>query len=142
GRVGALAGAVLATSYSFAFFARTASTDAETVAGMLAALWIGTGTDGRWGWRRAVAFWLVMAATSLTKGLLGFALPLLVLGCYHTFRSPLPLGGGEGDLLARNGWLLNRWTLVAAPLAAAVYVAPFAVSAAQTGSAEGLGMVW
>lgn len=146
GRVGALAGAVLATSYGFAFFARTASTDVETVAGMLAALWISTGSADRWGWRRTLAFWLVMAATSLTKGLLGFALPLLVLGCYRTFGCDGPstpgVVGWVRGAIARNGWLLNRWTAVAAPLAAAVYFAPFAVSVAQTGSAEGLGMVW
>jgi 4-amino-4-deoxy-L-arabinose transferase-like glycosyltransferase len=136
GRVGALAGAILTTSYAFTFFARTASTDVETVAGMLAALWIGTGTEDRWSGKRTLAFWLVMAATSLTKGLLGFALPLLVLGCYHTFA------GNIRGVFARNCWLLNRWTLLAAPLAVAVYFAPFAVSISQTGSAEGLGMVW
>src|SRR5207237_710202 len=42
----------------------------------------------------------------------------------------------------RNGWLLNGWTLLAAPVAAAAYLAPFAVSVSQTGSDEGLGMVW
>ena len=145
-RVAALAGAVLATSYGFVFFARTASTDVETVAGVLAALWVGTGTDGRWSGWRTLAFWLVMAATSLTKGLLGFALPLLVLGCYHTFA--VPGGGGAGiagwarAAVGRNGWLLNPWTLLAAPLAAAAFLAPFAASVSQTGSAEGLGMVW
>ncbi|MBX9623229.1 MAG: phospholipid carrier-dependent glycosyltransferase [Gemmataceae bacterium] len=145
-RAAALAGAVLATSYGFAFFARTASSDVETVAGVLAALWVGTGADGRWSGRRTVAFWLVMAATSLTKGLLGFALPLLILGCYHTFAVPGDRGAGAlgwaRAAAGRNGWLLSRWTLPAAALAAAVYLAPFAVSAAQTGSAEGLGMVW
>ncbi|MDB5306367.1 MAG: Polymyxin resistance protein [Gemmataceae bacterium] len=145
-RVAALAGAVLATSYGFVFFARTASTDVETVAGVLAALWIGTGTEDRWSGRRVLAFWLVMAVTSLTKGLLGFALPLLVIGCYHTFAVPGERGAGiigwVRAAVGRNGWLLNRWTVLAAPLAAAVYFAPFAVSTSQTGSAEGLGMVW
>jgi 4-amino-4-deoxy-L-arabinose transferase-like glycosyltransferase len=141
-----LAGVVLATSYGFVFFSRTASTDIETVAGVLAALWIGTGTEGRWSIGRALAFWLVMAFTSLTKGLLGFALPLLVLGCYQSFavvgeRGP-GLVGWLRAVVERNHWLLNRWTLLAAPLAAAVYFAPFAVSIAQTGSGEGLGMVW
>lgn len=144
GRVASLAGAVLATSYGFVFFARTASADAETVAGVLAALWVGTGTDSRWSAGRALGFWLVMAVTSLTKGLLGFAVPMLVMGCYHTFAHPPDRGPGGWVRAAvgRNAWLLNRWTLPAAPLAAAVYLVPFAVSASQTGSDEGLGMVW
>ena len=29
-----------------------------------------------------VGLWLIMAATSLTKGLQGFALPLLIIGVY------------------------------------------------------------
>ena len=145
-RVAALAGAVLATSYGFVFFARTASTDVETVAGVLGALWVGTGSDGRWSGRRTLTFWLVMAVTSLTKGLLGFALPLLVLGCYHTFAAAG--GGGKGAVgwiraaVGRNGWLLNAWTLLAAPLAGAIYLVPFAVSVSRTGSGEGLEMVW
>jgi 4-amino-4-deoxy-L-arabinose transferase-like glycosyltransferase len=35
-----LAGLILATSFSFVFFARHASTDVETVTGLLAALWL------------------------------------------------------------------------------------------------------
>ena len=146
GRVAALAGTVLATSYGFAFFSRTASTDVETVAGVLAALWVGTGTDGRWSGRRTLAFWLVMGVTSLTKGLLGFALPLLVLGFYHTFAIGSERAASRADwvraALRRNRWLLDRWTLLAAPLAVAVFLAPFAVSIVRTGSDEGLGMVW
>ncbi len=146
GRVAALAGAVLATSYGFVFFSRTASSDVETVAGVLAALWIASGPEGRWPAARTLGFWLVMAATSLTKGLLGFALPLLVVGCYYTFAVSTPSAPGVlgwvRAAVARNAWLLNGWTLLAVPVAVATYFAPFAVSVSQTGSDEGLGMVW
>ena len=146
-RQAALAGVVLGTSYGFVFFARTASTDVETITGVLLALWVGTGTDGRWSGRRTILFWLVMAVTSLTKGLLGFALPVLILGCFHTFAAedvgPTPsLRGRLLALLARNRWLVNPWTVPAAGLAVAVYAAPFAASFHQTGSVDGLGMVW
>jgi 4-amino-4-deoxy-L-arabinose transferase-like glycosyltransferase len=80
-RVAVLSGAILATSFGFTNFARTASADAETVAGVLAALWLFVRSDGRAG-RWVYAFWLVMAVTSLTKGLLGFVLPLLIAGVY------------------------------------------------------------
>src|SRR5271169_7176542 len=78
-RTGVLSGVILATSFSFVFFSRDASADVETIAGELAALLLFNyngevrgGTGGIW----VVALWLIMAATSLTKGLLGFALPL------------------------------------------------------------------
>src|SRR5581483_3399814 len=77
-------------------------------------------------------------------GLLGFALPLLVAGVDATWQSRLRLSGSSLSrkrlLIAANGWLLNRWTLLAAPLAAAVYFAPFLLS--PGGPRDGLGMVY
>jgi 4-amino-4-deoxy-L-arabinose transferase-like glycosyltransferase len=141
-RVAILAGAILATSYGFVFFARTASADAETVAGVLAALWLFLRNEGRAGWW-VFAFWLVMALTSLTKGLLGFALPLLVAGVYSTWAGLSESESGESRIrrvVATNGWLLNRMTLLAAPLAAAVYLAPFLLPSGE--GHEGLAMVF
>jgi 4-amino-4-deoxy-L-arabinose transferase-like glycosyltransferase len=142
GRVAILAAAILATSYGFIFFARTASADAETVAGVLAALWLFVRNEGRAG-RWIFLFWLVMAITSLTKGLLGFALPLLVAGVYSTWTGLADSESEESRVhraIAANGWLLNRMTLLAAPLAAAVYLASFLLSPA--GPREGLAMVY
>jgi 4-amino-4-deoxy-L-arabinose transferase-like glycosyltransferase len=142
-RTAAVAGAVLATSFGFTVFARTASADAETVAGVLAALWLYVRNERRAGGGWVVGFWLVMALTSLTKGLLGFALPLLVAGADATWAGLADAGSHDGRLrrvIAANGWLLNRATLLAAPLAAAVYLAPFLLSAG--GLTAGLGMVY
>ena len=73
-------GVILATSFSFVFFARNASTDVETIAGVLAACWIFLRNEANPpGWW-TLLFWFVMALTSLTKGLLGFVLPILIIG--------------------------------------------------------------
>jgi 4-amino-4-deoxy-L-arabinose transferase-like glycosyltransferase len=48
--------------------------------------------------------------------------------------------GWFARFIAANGWLLNRTTLIAAPLATAIYLAPFLFSAA--GPVDGLGMVY
>jgi 4-amino-4-deoxy-L-arabinose transferase-like glycosyltransferase len=130
-----LAGIILATSFSFVFFSRTASTDVETLTGVLAALWLFLRNeerpDGWW----VVLLWLIMALTSLTKGLLGFVLPVLVIGLYCS------LGPG-GSLVSRNRWLFNRKSLLAVPLAVLVYLLPFLLSYGITQSAEGLDMVF
>ena len=104
--------------------------------------------DGWW----VVGLWLVMAATSLTKGLLGYVLPLMVLGVYSCLAdgwaelgrrlSRGPVLGRIGWLIGRNRWLFNWKSLVAIPLGAAIYYVPFAVSAARTGSEKGLEMVY
>ncbi len=152
GRTAALAGFVLATSFGFVFFARTASTDMENVTGELAALVLFLHCERRPRCRWVVGLWLIMALTSLTKGLLGFALPLLVLGvwsCLSDGRAELLRGVGQGPIVARLRWLrgrlhwfFNRWTVVGSLLAAAVYLLPFAVSWARTGSTEGLYLVY
>ncbi|MBV8056567.1 MAG: glycosyltransferase family 39 protein, partial [Deltaproteobacteria bacterium] len=150
-RTGVAAGFILATSFSFAFWARTASADIETVAGELAALLIFAHGENHAGWW-VVPMWLVMALTSLMKGLLGFALPIMVIGVYsciaegwlelehHLMHGRLSLR--IHWLIERNRWFFNRCTTIAVALAGAIYFAPFAVSYAGTGSAKGLYMVY
>jgi 4-amino-4-deoxy-L-arabinose transferase-like glycosyltransferase len=152
GRTAVVAGLVLATSFSFVFFARTASTDLENVTGELAALVLFLRNEKRLAGRWLVGLWFIMALTSLTKGLLGFALPLLILGTYSCLadgRAELVRGIGRGPvagrlrwLFARCGWLLSRWSIVGMFVAIAVYLVPFAISWARTGSTEGLTMVY
>jgi 4-amino-4-deoxy-L-arabinose transferase-like glycosyltransferase len=144
-----LAGLILATSFAYIFFARNASADMENLVGILAALvlWL-VGGDNPLG---VVASWLVMAVTSLTKGLLGFALPLLLIGllaCLKDGWRPFAAGALAGSLrdradwlVRRNAWLFNRWTLLAAPLAVIVYLLPFALSGSE-GTGRGLDLVY
>src|SRR5205823_1008891 len=112
-----LTGVILATSFSFVFFARTASADMENVTGILAVLWVFLRNEdhppGAW----TLLLWLLMALTSLTKGLLGFVVPIMILGLYATFAAP---GWRVVGLIERNRWFFNRLTLAAIPLAALV----------------------
>jgi len=148
----AWAGFILATSFSYVFFARHASADIETTTGVLAALtlfvWYRERQDGWW----VVWLWLIMAATALTKGLQGFALPLMVIGLY----SLLAEGTGAvyaqltgGSLSQRFGWLRRRcwWffnlkTPVALIVAGAFYLLPFAISSHRSHSEAGLYLVF
>ncbi|MGZ6174377.1 MAG: ArnT family glycosyltransferase, partial [Candidatus Binataceae bacterium] len=151
-RVALLAGLILATSFSFVFFSRHASADVETVTGELAAFALFLRNERRQNGWWVVGLWLVMAATSLTKGLLGYVLPLMVLGVYSCLADGWAELGrrlSRGPVLLRIGWLIerNRWlfnwkSLIAIPLGAAVYYVPFAISAARTGSGKGLEMVY
>jgi 4-amino-4-deoxy-L-arabinose transferase-like glycosyltransferase len=151
-RTALLAGVVLATSFSFVFFSRHASADVETITGELAAFVLFLRNEERQDGWWVVGLWLVMAATSLTKGLLGYVLPLMVLGLYSCLAdgwaelgrrlSRGPLLGRIGWLFGRNRWLFNWKSIVAIPLGVAVYYVPFAISAARTGSEKGLEMVY
>jgi 4-amino-4-deoxy-L-arabinose transferase-like glycosyltransferase len=151
-RTALLAGLILATSFSFVFFSRHASADVETVTGELAAFALFLRNEQRQDGWWVVGLWLVMAATSLTKGLLGYVLPLMVLGMYSCLvngwaelgrrLSRGPALGRIGWLVERNRWLFNWKSLVAIPLGLAVYYVPFAISAARTGSEKGLEMVY
>ncbi|MFZ1120056.1 MAG: glycosyltransferase family 39 protein [Candidatus Binataceae bacterium] len=152
GRTALLAGLILATSFSFVFFSRHASADVETVTGELAAFALFLRNEQRQDGWWVVGLWLVMAATSLTKGLLGYVLPLMVLGVYSCLADGWaelgrrlargPVVGRIGWLVERNRWLFNWKSLVAIPLGLAVYYVPFAISAARTGSEKGLEMVY
>ncbi len=151
-RTAILAGVILATSFSFVFFSRNASADVETLTGELAALLLFNHYEERGGGWWVVGLWLIMAATSLTKGLLGFALPLLVIGVYSCLRD----GGAQffeaifrGALIERIRWLVerNRWffnwyTVAGIALGGLVYYLPFEISSRLMGSEKGLAMVY
>jgi 4-amino-4-deoxy-L-arabinose transferase-like glycosyltransferase len=133
------AGLVLATSFSMVFFARHASADLLNLAGVLLALVLFvTNAHRPTGWW-LVPFWLVLALTSLTKGLLGFVLPLLIIGVYRSFPSSTSEPGG---FFRRQSWLLNAKTLLACPLALVVYLLPFLISAIQHDDHSGLALVY
>lgn len=147
-RTAVVASFVLATSYSYALFSRIASADMETVAGVLAALLLFLHNEEQQkGWR-VTGFWLVMALTSLAKGLLGFVLPLLVAGIYSICAegwSELLRGFLRGKiagrlrwLTTRCGWLFHWKTLLAAIIALSVYFLPFVISYVQMHSNVGV----
>lgn len=112
---GLIAGWMLASTFYFVFWGRVATADILTVCGLLAAIW--------WYWRgpddtrlsRYCVFFLLLAVTSLLKGLIGFILPGLVL---------LP------HLLSEQRWKrhLNVRLGMAVVMAAAVYLLPFVLS--------------
>jgi 4-amino-4-deoxy-L-arabinose transferase-like glycosyltransferase len=148
----ALAGLILATCYSYVFFSRHAAADVETVTGTLAAVSLFAA-----GWRRPEGWWLllfwpVMALTSLTKGLIGFALPLAVCGSYSIIEPGSAelrrhlLQGSPGArirwFIARLRWLFNLKSLIAIALGLLIYWIPFALSQARSHSDAGLYMVF
>ncbi len=148
-RTALLAGFILATSYSFVFFSRHANADIETVTGELAALLLLLRFRERpKGWL-VLGAWLVMAITSLTKGLLGFALPLLVMGVYALLDDGWRELAGRlarptkliGRLIEQNRWLFNWKTVPAVAVAGVIYYVPFAISHARTHSEAGIQMV-
>ncbi|HZY58457.1 MAG TPA: glycosyltransferase family 39 protein [Candidatus Binataceae bacterium] len=148
----ALAGFILATSYSYVFFARHASADIETTTGVLAALtlfaWHREHPDGWW----VVWLWLIMAATSLTKGLMGFALPLGVMGLYSLLEQGTaapyahPRRESWNRVLSwfrqRLAWLFNFKTPIAVLAAGLLYYLPFAISHRRSHSDAGIYMVF
>jgi 4-amino-4-deoxy-L-arabinose transferase-like glycosyltransferase len=143
---------ILATSFSFVFFSRCADADIETVTGELAALLLFWHHRDRPAGAWTIGLWALMAVTSLTKGLLGFALPLLIIGIYSLLADGWSallddlqtgsMGERAQRLIARNQWLFNRYAPLAIGVAVAIYYLPFAVSHSQTGSAKGLYMVY
>jgi len=151
-RTALLAGFILATSFSFVFFSRHASADVETITGELAALLLFIRNEDRQDGWWVVALWTIMAVTSQMKGLLGFALPVLIITTYCC------LGGGWAEfgrrvmhgrvrerirwLIERNRWLCNWKSVIAIALGFAVYYGPFAISNRVGGSTKGLQMVW
>jgi 4-amino-4-deoxy-L-arabinose transferase-like glycosyltransferase len=151
-RTAILSGVILATSFSFVFFSRDASADVETIAGELAALLLFNHNEQRGGGLWVVGLWLIMAATSLTKGLLGFALPLLMIGAYSCLRDGWSqlfkeiARGSVADrirkLVERNRWFFNWYTVIGVALGGLVYYIPFEVSARMMGTQKGLAMVY
>lgn len=151
GRTAIFAGCILATCYGYVFWSRIASADIETVTGVLAALTLYfCNHERRPGWW-IVGLWLIMAVTALTKGLQGFALPLLVIGVYSLIAQGWRNLAGKlwnGALkdrvawfVAQNEWFFNRMTFLAMTIAALIYLLPFAASLLVTNSNLGLFMV-
>jgi len=151
-RVAVWSGFILATSYSFVFFSRAASADVETVTGELIVLALFLRNEQRRGGWWVIGLWLVMALTSLTKGLLGFVLPIMVIGVYCCLRDgwrELVARLLHGSLARRIGWIVerNRWffnwtTIPAAMVGLAVYAVPFAISQRLMHSDRGLYLVY
>jgi 4-amino-4-deoxy-L-arabinose transferase-like glycosyltransferase len=151
-RTALLSGVILATSFSFVFFSRDASADVETITGELAALLLFSHNKERGSGVWVVGLWLIMAATSLTKGLLGFALPLLMIGAYSCLRDGWArffqeiLTGSMSDrirrLVERNPWFFNWYTVAGIALGGIVYWLPFEISARMMGTQKGLAMVY
>jgi 4-amino-4-deoxy-L-arabinose transferase-like glycosyltransferase len=157
-----ISGLVLATSFSVVFFARNASADLETVAGTLAVLWLFLRYEKYAGGWWTLLLWLLMALTSLTKGLLGFALPLLVIGVYQTMASQqharleqVPARGVFQSLallahpilmarqiVERNRWFFNWKTPLGIALALIVYFSPFLATSLLMGHHDGFAMVF
>src|SRR5207245_999773 len=109
-RTAILAGLILATSFSFVGFGRTASADMETVAGELAALALYLCGARRLVGSGIIALCLVMALTSLTKGLLGFALPLLIIGLHASCTAEVGIIEAQNALarfVHRNRWFFS-----------------------------------
>jgi 4-amino-4-deoxy-L-arabinose transferase-like glycosyltransferase len=151
-RTAILSGVILATSFSFVFFSRHASADVETLTGELAALLLFNHNEERGGGIWVVGLWLIMAATSLTKGLLGFALPLLVIGAYSCLRdgwaqlfqeiSSSSMTDRIRRLIERNRWFFNWYTVAGIAVGGLVYGLPFEISSRMMGSQKGLAMVY
>lgn len=111
-RVGLIAGWMLATTFYFLFWARTANTDVLNIAGvMLAVMWYFARRDNPSFFSYSV-FFLIVATTCLCKGLIGAIIPALVI---------LP------DLLTNQRWRTAlRWTVLPALLPALlIYLLPF-----------------
>ena len=129
---GLIAGSLLATSYMFVFWSRVASADMLNVAGTSAAVTWYFARRERMDFVALSVFSVLVALTCLTKGLIGAAVPLLVI---------LP------DVARERRWsaFLRPAVIPAAAIALAVYVAPFVASGATqpAGYGEsGLGMVF
>jgi 4-amino-4-deoxy-L-arabinose transferase-like glycosyltransferase len=151
-RTAVLSGVILATSFSFVFFSRDASADVETITGELAALLLFKVNEDRSGGIWIIGLWLIMAVTSLTKGLLGFALPILVIGSYSCLRDGVaqlwqeisrgPVAVRLGGLIERNRWFFNWYSVAGIALAGFVYWLPFEISSRIMGTQKGLAMVY
>ena len=141
---GVLAGAVLATSFGFAFYSRRATADIEIVTGVLAAVWLFDRCRDRSSGVWLLALWLLMGVTSQMKGLLGFALPVAVFGVFGTWNGLAERRPGESPFLAvlrGNRWFFNWWTILATPLGIAVFLLPY-VLATSGGLGEGLSLLY
>ena len=113
--VGLLAGWISVTTVFIIFWARVASTDMLNVAGvMLALVWYFEHREST-SYSNYAVFFLILAVTCLTKGLIGAAIPVMVL---------LP------DVLPKGEWKkhVNPRLFLALIPALAVYLLPFLAS--------------
>lgn len=124
-----ISASLLATSFYLVYWGRAASADVITMTGVLLSLlfflYHETSTRPLWFY----LFFLSMAANSLTKGLLGFVLPLVVIVPY------LAIG-------KRGGPLWNRHLLPAVLLSLGVYLLPFLIDPAKGGAGRSLDLVF
>lgn len=142
---GVLAAAILATMFGFTIYSRRASADLENLAGILAAVLLyfemKEATRMRW----VLGLWLIMGVTSSMKGLLGFALPVLIIGVDCTWNAVVsrsPTQSLQKSWLVANRWLFNGWSLLAVPFGIGCFIAPYIISTLDSGSDEGLAMVF
>lgn len=120
-RLGLLAGWMLLTTYYFVFWARTSSADMLNLGGILFAVAWYLDHKNRPGFWSYSVFFLIVALTSLCKGLVGAVVPILVI---------LP------DLIINNEWKKHlRFNVILAMIpAAVVYLFPFWASTYFGGS--------
>jgi hypothetical protein len=123
-RLGLLAGWLLLTTYYFIFWAKTSSADMLNLGGTVFAVSWYYEKKSQPGFFNYAIFFLILAVTSLCKGLVGAIVPLIVV---------LP------DLLMRNEWKkhLRLSFLLATLPALVVYVFPFWLSAHFGGNSYG-----
>ncbi|MGH7864820.1 MAG: ArnT family glycosyltransferase [Candidatus Binataceae bacterium] len=150
-RTSVWAGLILTTSFSFVYFARCASADMETLAGVLAASVLFILYEDHQSKWLLFGMWITMALTSLTKGLVGFALPIAIISTYSCFadgwpalRDALTIGPLRARLrwlVERNRWLFNASSLAGIAIAMTLYAAPFVVSGISHEWERGVGRV-
>lgn len=114
-RTGITAGWILLTTYSFIFWSRTASADILNICGILLALVWYFSHKERPTFKTYSIFFIILALTSLIKGLVGVVLPLLIIA---------------PDLLNNNHWKkhLKLSLFLATIPAVMLYVSPFVIS--------------
>jgi len=123
-RFGLLAGWLLLTTFYFIFWARTSSADMLNMAGSLCAVAWYFEKKATPHFFNYMIFFLILACTSLCKGLVGAIVPLLVI---------FP------DLLMKQEWKKHlNWSILPAIIpAAVVYILPFWASAHFGGETYG-----
>ncbi|QVL31929.1 glycosyltransferase family 39 protein [Telmatocola sphagniphila] len=140
------AGVILATSYGFVFYSRRATADLETLTGVLLAYMLYAWNPHQPRFWKIVLLWVIMACTSQTKGLLGFALPGLLLLVHH-FVSEIKTTTRTGwrkylSFQCINPWFWNRATFLTFPLGLAIFLTPFMISSMQNPQSDGLALLY
>jgi 4-amino-4-deoxy-L-arabinose transferase-like glycosyltransferase len=125
----ALAAFIYATTFRILYFSREASADAQTVLGIAVALLLVLEAGERPRWFIFPLIGLVMALSSLMKGLSGFAVP-----CFAAFLWCLLVRG--------FGWLRPVPILLGILVFAATLGAPFLIAHAQQGGWHQVGQLW